>query len=423
MFEVQQTASGEWVVVVVGRRALLVELGGDTARVASYRRALSAGFAETLEALAADGFARTPAFALADVAARHAVIAVRGTASVTVAVNGSDRVIDASGVSTWLEQQVDGASTVRLSIPPADAALAPLPLVEGVVWAAAVTWSPTTETPLAASEPDAPRRAPVTAPVAIDDVAVVADAPVVPDAPDAPEISAAEPQAPEAPEVPAAAPDASRPVDETRVPEATISAPAEATGYDHLFGATMMRSVEDAAVRPIEEEQASALIDIPGFVSESFPVPAAALDGDHDGMTVLSGSLSGFDDRERPVETPAAPVVGPRFFVDVFDGRREYLEPPIVVGRAPVVSSSSRGVSPRAVTVTSAEQDISRSHASIAVEGDTVVVTDLHSRNGTMVVLPGKSAQKLRQGEPTAVIAGTLIDLGSGVTLTVGEDA
>ncbi len=57
----------------------------------------------------------------------------------------------------------------------------------------------------------------------------------------------------------------------------------------------------------------------------------------------------------------------------------------------------------------------------IAVEGGTVVVTDLHSRNGTQVVLPGKSPQRLREGEPTAVIVGTVIDLGGDVTLTVRE--
>ena len=51
-----------------------------------------------------------------------------------------------------------------------------------------------------------------------------------------------------------------------------------------------------------------------------------------------------------------------------------------------------------------------------------MVVTDLHSRNGTMIVLPGASPQKLRSGEPTTVVLGTVIDLGSGATLTVEAD-
>ena len=93
-----------------------------------------------------------------------------------------------------------------------------------------------------------------------------------------------------------------------------------------------------------------------------------------------------------------------------------------MVGRAPSVTAvpSLRGARP--VTLTSAEDDISRSHVAVAVEGDSVVVTDLHSRNGTMIVLPGTSPQKLRSGEPTTVVLGTVIDLGSGATLTVEAD-
>jgi len=93
----------------------------------------------------------------------------------------------------------------------------------------------------------------------------------------------------------------------------------------------------------------------------------------------------------------------------------------VLVGRAPSVSQVSGGNIPRLVTVGTADQDISRTHARFVLEGGTVVVTDLHSRNGTMIVLPGKEPQKLRAGEPTAVIVGTVVDFGGGVTLTVEE--
>jgi pSer/pThr/pTyr-binding forkhead associated (FHA) protein len=81
----------------------------------------------------------------------------------------------------------------------------------------------------------------------------------------------------------------------------------------------------------------------------------------------------------------------------------------------------SSGALPRLVTIPG-DKDISRNHAQFAVEGGTVVVTDLHSRNGTQVIMPGKPPQQLRQGEPTAVIVGTVVDLGGGVTLTVREE-
>jgi pSer/pThr/pTyr-binding forkhead associated (FHA) protein len=95
------------------------------------------------------------------------------------------------------------------------------------------------------------------------------------------------------------------------------------------------------------------------------------------------------------------------------------LDRPVLIGRSPSVSQVSGGSMPRLMIVGTGDQDISRNHAQVALEGDTVVVTDLHSRNGTLVVLPGKSPQKLRAGEPTAVIVGTVIDLGGGVTITV----
>jgi len=68
-------------------------------------------------------------------------------------------------------------------------------------------------------------------------------------------------------------------------------------------------------------------------------------------------------------------------------------------------------------------QDISRTHAQITAEGGTVVVTDLHSSNGTMITLPGRAAQKLRPGEPATIIVGTVIDLGDGATLTLSESS
>ena len=89
------------------------------------------------------------------------------------------------------------------------------------------------------------------------------------------------------------------------------------------------------------------------------------------------------------------------------------------LGRAPSVSQVSGGRIPRLITIGAGDPDISRNHVRVAVEGDTVVVTDLHSRNGTHVVAPGKPPVKLRAGEPTPVLAGTVVDLGGGWTLQV----
>ncbi len=101
------------------------------------------------------------------------------------------------------------------------------------------------------------------------------------------------------------------------------------------------------------------------------------------------------------------------------DGTIEQIGHEVVLGRAPSVSQVSGGRIPRLITIGAGDPDISRNHVRLAVEGDTVVVTDLHSRNGTHVVAPGKAPVKLRAGEPTPVLAGTVVDLGGGWTLQV----
>jgi hypothetical protein len=44
--------------------------------------------------------------------------------------------------------------------------------------------------------------------------------------------------------------------------------------------------------------------------------------------------------------------------------------------------------------------------------GTTVVVTDLRSTNGTIVLVPGSTPRKLLQGESVVVSPGTLVDIG-----------
>lgn len=417
MFEVQQTAASEWAAVAGGGRVLLVA-EQDAVRLRDLLPAVRAGFAETLDALVAHGLTRTPSFALLDASAEAVLLAVRGTGVATVSEGGRERAVEGAGVSSWVELQLRGVEAATLGSP---SAWATLPLVEGVVRASAVSWTAAAAAEdVGATVAAPPKRERETGPVEA----------LPPAAPPAP---AADPEGPAIVAGPAVEPFADEPLPEpdphTRVPEATIAdvpdAPAtlaekeQEAGYDHLFGATMVRSVEDAAVRPEEEDAAPPRIDLPGFITDSFP--SNRLAGDHDGLTVMSGDLP-----ERPAapdQEPSAPPPAPQTFsVLLSDGRREPLTVPVVVGRAPNVSAvpSLRGARP--VTLTSAEDDISRSHVAVAVEGDSVVVTDLHSRNGTMVVLPGASPQKLRGGEPTTVVLGTVIDLGSGATLTVEAD-
>jgi hypothetical protein len=117
-----------------------------------------------------------------------------------------------------------------------------------------------------------------------------------------------------------------------------------------------------------------------------------------------------------PAPSPE-PEPRPRLSLELPDGVRQPIDYSVLVGRAPGLPD---GIPTRVLRF--ADGDISRNHARIAVEGGTVVVTDLGSRNGTVVRIPGRAAQKLRGHEPTPVLPGTVIDFGGGIELTVRED-
>lgn len=115
----------------------------------------------------------------------------------------------------------------------------------------------------------------------------------------------------------------------------------------------------------------------------------------------------------------AAPqVAAPMLSLELPDGSRQPLDAVVLVGRAP--SAPVGGPASRLVRL-EGDGDISRNHARVAVEGGTVVVTDLGSRNGTVVRIPGRPSQKLREGEPTPVLVDTVIDFGGGIEVSVRE--
>jgi hypothetical protein len=187
---------------------------------------------------------------------------------------------------------------------------------------------------------------------------------------------------------------------------AAIEPVGKPSAYDHLFGETAYRTVEDAAVRPAADDAGENAVP-PGI--EDRTVVASDL-------AQLRAKRRAGRGRQAAEDAPA-----PAFFVELSTGGQEPLDQPLVIGRAPSAAALGGDRIPRLITMTTPNQDISRTHAQISVEGGTVVVTDLHSRNGTIVTLPGRAAQKLREGETTPVIPGTVIDLGDGATLTVRE--
>jgi hypothetical protein len=93
------------------------------------------------------------------------------------------------------------------------------------------------------------------------------------------------------------------------------------------------------------------------------------------------------------------------------------LDRPVIVGRRPRSSRTSGADMPRLVAVESPQNDISRNHVEIVSDGETVVVTDLHTTNGTTLLRGGSDPVRLHPGEQTLVVTGDVVDLGDGVTI------
>jgi len=101
------------------------------------------------------------------------------------------------------------------------------------------------------------------------------------------------------------------------------------------------------------------------------------------------------------------------------DGSVVPLDRPVLIGRAPT-ENAAPGVLPRLLTVPSPHHDISRTHLLVVPDGWDLMVTDLHSTNGTIIVRPPQGQRELlRPDLPTPVPIGTRLELGDGVSVTV----
>ena len=389
-------AAGTALAVVSGPRALLVRMADDPARIDALWEAMAGGnIQHVVEVLTAGGISSTPPFALFAATAGSGSgftinCIVRGDLGIALTTATGTETIDTSTVSTWVERSV--ANVVAFGATASPATGSGLPILEATAWASSLAWT----------APGSDVAAPV--------VAAPARAASAPDA-----LAAAAPS-------PAAAP----PTPASTVAEHTIAAQtvtsavidelvandSAASEYDKLFEETVVRSIQDAAVRPPTEEEDAATAE------------AEELAGDHDGLTVMSVDIAKVRAArgKAPKSKAPEPVAAPVYTLRLSTGGSETLDGIALIGRSPSVSKVSGGRMPKLIAIPG-EQDISRNHVQFALEGDTVVVTDLHSRNGTSIVLPGKSPQLLRQGEPTAVLVDTVVDLGGGVTITVGQDS
>ncbi|GGE82070.1 FHA domain-containing protein [Mycetocola zhadangensis] len=413
----------DWLAVATAGRVLVARVGGDSERIAQVAAAgdATASVQNVLEMLTAKGLSNVGPFALVfwvDGAMRSngLGVIVRGGATVSVITDDDTVVVSSRGVTTWTEQVIENAVSFTVETGGSSATDQLLPLSQGAAWVSSIRL-----------DNDAPQA------VTTDAVsAAVSPEPV--------------PQRPEPTVEPSVLAEST---EETRVFHTTTGVRAEkvshqgepeADGYDYLFGATVFRTVGSAAVEEAESDDSDAAA--PAAPAASVPAPAQAAAppqqpaaptlGDHDGHTMLAADILEARRRAKaqapapqappvPTAPQASSVLPPShaYVLELPDGGRQALSAPVILGRAPSVSNVPASVLPHLVTLVG--DDISRSHLRVAVEGGTVVVTDLHSSNGTHVIAPGKPPQLLRAGEPTPVIVGTTIDLGSDILLRITE--
>ncbi|MBE7699290.1 FHA domain-containing protein [Oerskovia sp. Sa1BUA8] len=523
-----------------------------------------------------------PPFAVAVTSEGRAQVAVRGQVSVTLRTSTASVHVDGDDVSTWSERLVEDVEEVSVQLGvdeapsleagPGQVALVGLPLHEGVVLASRIlrdlVGAPVARPPeVGTDELGRPEPAPAagtstpapvhphgalapgsTTPalVAWSEPVALADgdpAPVQPDAHVPAEDGEPAPPQPD-PRLSTESFGASFGAVETIISldtalERTVApdgargaAEAVEDGYGHLWESTVLRAVEDAAVRidededeehatpgalapaPVTEAAASvspaAPVEPPAQVVETAascttlidgiprewagtsgdPVPVSVggdvhgpvesdgaaelpVDGvtdtvDHDGHTVFSSVIADLRAQVAGVPNPVPPPVGPTFTpppppgaqqilaracpddhpnppsrdvcgvcgaplhgdarlvtrpslgrIVLSTGQVVELDRPVVLGRRPRTTRAQSNDLPRLVAVPSPEQDISRSHLEIQLEGWHVLVCDLSTTNGTTLLRPGQPPRRLHPGEPTMVASHDVVDVGDGVTFVL----
>lgn len=433
---------GDWVALVTDGTVALLPPSTSGAVVDRMWTSLreGGGLADHLHALAGDRFSALPPFALVSVAAGRAHVVVRGDVTVHVVADGGDRTVHAPEVSTWSEVVVDGARSVSVTAPGGSVThVGGLPVLSAVVRAEQVTvvlrggvTAPEDGRPEVVAVAAAPSPAPIPPPVAAPASAPMA-APALAAPVAATPVPAVATMARPAVAVPLSAPrgTAPSPLDDLEHtvldrPEPPRAAPAPAATP---AAPTATPTAPAQAPAPAPPAPAAPAPAPPVEPTPSVPTPAAAGD-DHDGLTVLSTDVAALrrqlpewagDAVPGPLSVPTPQSAPAKILLS--SGLVVALNRPVLLGRAPQVSRVSNSRLPRLVTVSSPNQDISRTHAEVRQEGEDVVVTDLRSTNGVLLLRQGSGPQRLHPGEPTVVEPGVVVDLGEGVTFTVERGA
>ena len=359
---------GDWTVIATPSAVVVLEPA--PARAAAmvgevWRRVLAAESASDLTAqLTAVGLDAMPTLGVVfrDVSGLHALL--RG--GVALLDDGGERLADGGDAGGWRSVDVPGEScTLHLDEP--DAGFPALPLTAGVVRAAEIVV-------------DLSAR-PVPVPVALYRVEPDVE----------PTVLVVEPE------------------EET---EPTAMPVGAADGPDEVTSADLGVHPLDGSGSAVDEVLHPGPLMWAGSDEPPVEVRTAAHEWDDvdDGPATLPDNLAAAGQDAARVERPQSHLRLVTSFGQVVDVDR-----PVIIGRAPVAPASDPDAT--LLTVPSPSHDISRVHVRVAPGPQGLEVTDLHSTNGTVLVVAGGSAVRLVPGQSVPLEAGSTLDLGDGLTI------
>ena len=211
------------------------------------------------------------------------------------------------------------------------------------------------------------------------------------------------------------------PADDAAADEVADDAPAD----DALAADAAADAADAAALEDTETVAAGSAGDADAHEMSAHDVDAefeairerelSGEDGDHDGHTLEHAEALREEERAIGGLSDDAAFRGRAV---LSTGRVLTLDRVLVLGRRPRVTRTANGTVPALVAVASPTHDISRNHIEIRREGESVLVTDLNTTNGTVLLRENEDPQRLHPGEATLVVAGDVIDIGDEVTVS-----
>jgi len=479
--------------IVSPRTVILMDPDADTGVISKLWEVLLAGESpnDIVDEVLSIGLRNLRSIGMVHVGEQSTHLLVRGSVRAVTGSPDEPELLSADGALTWVEQAVPLGSLVTLSLIDASDGES-LPIMTGIVRADTVSVGEVPSS-IAVGELQGQVSEPTGSPTRVLPVQPPAESPAYlpPQALPLETLSATE--------INELAEPSAGAMDEIQDSHEPSSPPAVEDDFEDLFGATRApRPVEDAAVRPVEEEEpspgpvsvpdeevpdptftspqveptpdvseasatGSRLIDsVPGIVNSvrvtprqghavaAVPASEPPPSEDDAELTVAKAQLvvqraesARGESRSGPTVhgimcpsghpnpataarcrlcgasvDPVDPITMPRPVLGVLrfsTGMEVALDRTLIVGRSPRAERVSASEIPHLVAVPSPEHDISRDHLEVRIDGWHVLVKDLRSTNGTVIISPGQPPERLRGGEEVPIIPGTMVTMADEV--------